>query len=68
MDENSSDTAVKNISSDIEKILTAWQTYFELKLKYQTEDLRSLLYLERDARIVSTTYTENFGEDVLINY
>lgn len=65
---NSTDTKVKNISSDITKLLAAWQSYYDLKVKYETEDLRSLLYLERDARIASATYTENFSENVLINY
>lgn len=68
VDVNSSDSKIKNISSDINKLLSAWQTYFELKVKYETEDLRELLYLERDARIASTTYTENFSDDVLVNY
>lgn len=68
VDVNSSDSKIKNISSDINKLLSAWQSYFEVKVKYETEDLRSLLYLERDARIASTTYTENFSDDVLVNY
>lgn len=65
---NSTDSKTYNISSDITKLCSAWESYYELKVKYETEDLRSLLYLERDARTVSSTYTENFTENVLINY
>lgn len=67
-DETSSDSQVKNISSDIQKLLGLWQQYHDVKFKYETEDLKQLLYLERDAKIASSTYTENFSEEVLVNY
>lgn len=52
----------------IDQLTTQWQTYYNLRMQYQTQDLRDLLYLERDAAITLTTYSENFDENVLTNY
>lgn len=59
---------VKNVSADIQSLTGLWESYFNTKLKYETEDLKNLLYLERDARMISDTYSENIAEGVIVNY
>ena len=59
---------VKNVSSDIQSLTGLWESYFNTKVKYETEDLKNLLYLERDARMISDTYSENIAEGVIVNY
>ena len=59
---------VKNVSSDIQSLTGLWESYFNTKVKYETEDLKNLLYLEWDAHRISDTYSENIAEGVIVNY
>ena len=51
------------IQENITALTSAWTTYFDLKQKYQTEDLYNLLQLECDVQNVSSSYSVNTGED-----
>ena len=68
VDINAEDKRVQDVSKVIDQLTTQWQTYYNLRMQYQTQDLRDLLYLERDAAITLTTYSENFDENVLTKY
>lgn len=67
-DKSSSDDKVVSITNDITNLQKAWNAYFDMKVKYQTVDLQNLLYLERDSKTVTETYTDNFGDNVLTLY
>lgn len=45
-----------------------WESFYEVKKKYQTEDLISLLKLEKEAEEVKNDYTMNISNDVLQGY
>ena len=51
----------KDIISTIQLYQNAVDSYYALKVKYQTEDLRSLLSLEIDAKTMLVGYTVNTG-------
>ena len=68
LDNNSSDEKAKSITQHIELLKQAWSSYFETKVKYQTQDLQNLLYLERESKTVTETYSDNFADDVLTLY
>lgn len=65
---NSTDSKVQNISKVCNQLTEQLRVYYDLRLKYQTQDLKDLLYLERDSIITSATYSENFEDGVLTNY
>lgn len=54
------------IQENITALTSAWTKYFDLKQKYQTEDLYNLLQLECDVQNVASSYSVNTGEDDLL--
>lgn len=68
VNKNSEDTKLKKMSEGVENMLREWSTYFDTRVTFQTVHLKQLIYAERDANIVSSTYSENFNEKVLVNY
>jgi hypothetical protein len=67
-DVNSEDTQLLNLSEGVQQLTETWSEYFKIRVKFQTQDLKTLVYIERDASVVSSTYSENFAENALINY
>lgn len=51
---------------DIQALIQAWQSYFEMKCQYQTTDLESLLVLEYNAKDVSRNYTVNAADNITL--
>lgn len=58
----------KTISNNIDLLTGTMNEYFQQKTKYQTQDLKSLLYLELDVKDASTNYTVNTEKDALQLY
>lgn len=58
----------KSIANNISLLTGSMNEYFGLKTKYQTQDLKELLYLELDVKDASTNYTVNTDKDVLKLY
>lgn len=67
-DVQSDDSKLQNISKGVDNLKTAWKTYYDTKVAFQTAHLKQLLDVERDANIVTKTYSDNFEEGVLVNY
>lgn len=65
---NGSIGPAKDINNTINSLLSAYQTYYNDKRTYQTNDLRNLLNLELEARNVEMNYTINSSESVLRLY
>lgn len=58
---NSTSVLDKNRLSVISSLVTAWQTYYDAKVKYQVTYPLELLSLERDARDTVALYSMNQG-------
>lgn len=54
----------KDIANAIGLLKSTWQDIYDLKAKYETEDLVALLTLESDFRNAVDAYTVNVGEEV----
>lgn len=50
----------------ITNLITAWQEYYSLKYRYQTEDVEKLLILEYNAKDVSKNYTVNAENNITL--
>lgn len=61
-DSEGSTSKVQTLSKEVEQLKSAWNTYWEAKVKYQTVDLAALLQLEYDAKDIETSYTINANE------
>ena len=62
------DTSYNELTSSIELLTGAWETFYELKKQYQCTDLVALLTLEKEAREAQNHYTINTNENVLQVY
>lgn len=62
------DPKVAKLSEGVKNLTNAWKTYYTTKLTFQTVHLKALLDAERDLDIVTNTYSDNFNENVLVNY
>ena len=61
-DEVDSTSKTARVSQEINQLKTAWQAFYDAKVKYQTTDLQNLLQLEYDAKDIETSYTINTNE------
>ena len=61
-DEVDSTSKTARVSQEITQLKTAWQSFYDAKVKYQTTDLQNLLQLEYDAKDIETSYTINTNE------
>ena len=58
--------AYNQIDAGITNLVNAWTNYFQLKQKYQVNDLESLLLLELDTGDMSTNYTVNATDNITV--
>lgn len=49
---------------DITALISAWQSYYAMKVQYQTVDLETLLIMEYNAKDVSKNYTVNAVDNI----
>lgn len=62
------DTFIKPLLDLRTNLITAWQTYYEHKSKYQVDSYNDLLKLEIELRNVNTNTVQNADKDVLTLY
>lgn len=67
-DEAESAASYASMIDDITSLIRAWDTYYEDKKQYQTEDLKELLSLEIEAKSIKDSVTVNSGEYSLYCY
>ena len=58
-----SETTTRNA---ITNLISAWQEYYNLKYRYQTDDVEKLLILEYNAKDVSKNYTVNAENNITL--
>lgn len=68
IDAESEDGSVKSISQDILKLEDLWSQYYGLKYQYQVNDLKNIIYLQRDVQNVTSTYSDNFSDSAVKLY
>ena len=56
------------INADCQSLVTAWNTYYQAKTKYQVQDLGALLSLEADASLIESSASINTDSKVLLCY
>ena len=54
------------IDNSIKNLQSAWQSYYDMKKMYQISDLESLLLLELDTNDMSTNYTVNSNDNIVV--
>lgn len=54
---------VASINTNIQTLMQTWQEYYTLKIKYERQDLESLLLLERSLSDVETSFSINTNEN-----
>lgn len=54
------------IDTNITNLKSAWQQYYDMKRMYQITDLESLLLLELDSKDMSTNYTVNSRDNIIV--
>ena len=55
----------KDVRNAINLLLSSWRSYYQIKEKYEVEDLPALLQLESDFRNSVDAYTVNVGDGEL---
>ena len=68
LDTESSDSTVKSLSTDISKLQEFWSQYYDTKYQYEVEDLKAIVYLQRDVQNMTSMYTENFSDSAVTIY
>jgi hypothetical protein len=61
-------TKYTSVNNDCQKLIAAWNTYYQNKTNYQTDDLESLLSLEATAKQVQESASVNTSKKVIQCY